>query len=85
MAVRRERSKLLHILSDKKKRAFYEQNIGTERTVLFEHEEDEGVMYGFTENYVKVKYPYDATLANTFRTIRLTEIDRDGIMKCELI
>lgn len=85
MAVRRERSKLLHILSDKKKRAFYEQNIGTERTVLFEHEEDEGVMYGFTENYVKVKYPYDATLANTFRTIRLTEIDRDGIMKCALI
>jgi threonylcarbamoyladenosine tRNA methylthiotransferase MtaB len=85
MAVRRERSKMLHILSDKKKRAFYEQNIGTERTVLFEHEEDEGVMYGFTENYVKVKFPYDAEMANTFRKVKLTEIDRDGIMKCVLV
>jgi threonylcarbamoyladenosine tRNA methylthiotransferase MtaB len=85
MAVRRERSKMLHILSDKKKRAFYEQNLGTERSVLFEHEEDEGVMFGFTENYVKVKFPYDAEMANTFRKVKLTEIDRDGIMKCVLV
>ena len=85
MAVRRERSKMLHILSDKKKRGFYEQNIGTERTVLFEHEEDEGVMYGFTENYVKVKFPFNADMANTFRKVKLTEIDRDGIMKCALL
>lgn len=84
MAVRRERSKQLHILSDKKKRAFYEQNIGSIRSVLFEHEEDNGVMYGFTENYVKVKMPYDAAMVNTFQTVKLTEIDRDGIMKCEL-
>jgi threonylcarbamoyladenosine tRNA methylthiotransferase MtaB len=41
-------------------------------------------MYGFTENYVKVKMPYDATMVNTFQTVKLTEIDRDGIMKCEL-
>jgi len=85
MAVRRERSKMLHILSDKKKRGFYEQNLGTERTVLFEHEEDEGVMYGFTENYVKVKYPYAADMANSFHKVKLTEIDRDGIMKCTLL
>jgi len=85
MVVRRERSKMLHILSDKKKRAFYEQNIGTERTVLFEHEEDEGVMYGFTENYIKVKYPYAADMANSFHKVKLTEIDRDGIMKCTLL
>jgi threonylcarbamoyladenosine tRNA methylthiotransferase MtaB len=85
MAVRRERSKMLHILSDKKKRGFYEQNIGTERTVLFEHEENEGVMYGFTENYVKVKYPYAADMANSFQKVKLTEIDRDGIMKCRLL
>lgn len=84
MAVRRERSKQLHILSDKKKRAFYELNIGSTRSVLFEHEEDNGVMYGFTENYVKVKMPYDAAMVNTFQTVKLTEIDRDGIMKCEL-
>lgn len=81
MNVRRERSKQLHILSDKKKRAFYEQNIGSKRTVLFEQEEDNGVMYGFTENYVKVKMPYDANSVNSFREVTLTEIDRDGIMK----
>jgi threonylcarbamoyladenosine tRNA methylthiotransferase MtaB len=85
MSVRRERSKMLHILSDKKKRGFYEQNLGTERTVLFEHEEDEGVMYGFTENYVKVKYPYAAEMTNSFHKVKLTEIDRDGIMKCTLL
>jgi threonylcarbamoyladenosine tRNA methylthiotransferase MtaB len=84
MSIRRERSKQLHILSDKKKRAFYEQNIGTLRSVLFEHEEDNGIMYGFTENYVKVKMAYDAQMVNTFQRIELTEIDRDGIMKCAL-
>lgn len=85
MAVRKERSRQLHILSDKKKRAFYEQNVGTVRSVLFEHEEDNGVMFGFTENYVKVKMPYDSAMVNTFQEIKLTGIDRDGIMKAELI
>jgi threonylcarbamoyladenosine tRNA methylthiotransferase MtaB len=83
MNVRKERSKMLHILSDKKKRSFYEQNIGSTRTVLFENEEDTGIMYGFTENYVKVKAAFDPTKINTFQTTRLTEIDRDGVMKCE--
>jgi threonylcarbamoyladenosine tRNA methylthiotransferase MtaB len=85
MEIRRERSKMLHILSDKKKRAFYELNTNTTRTVLFENEEDNGMMTGFTENYVKVKIPYNESLANTFQSVRLTEIDRDGLMKCEII
>ena len=85
MNVRRERSKMLHILSDKKKRAFYEQNVGQTKTVLFEHEEDNGMMFGFTENYVKVKVPFDASLSNTFKKVQLTEIDRDGLMKCEIL
>jgi len=85
MNVRRERSKMLHILSDKKKRAFYEQNVGQTKTVLFEHEEDNGMMFGFTENYVKVKVPFDASLSNNFKTVHLTEIDRDGLMKCEIL
>ncbi|TNF46324.1 MAG: tRNA (N(6)-L-threonylcarbamoyladenosine(37)-C(2))-methylthiotransferase MtaB [Bacteroidetes bacterium] len=84
MNVRKERSKMLHILSEKKKRAFYEENIGTIRTVLFENEEDTGMMYGFTENYVKVKFPFDEQMINTFQTVELMEIDRDGIMKCKL-
>jgi threonylcarbamoyladenosine tRNA methylthiotransferase MtaB len=85
MEKRKERSKMLHILSDKKKRAFYEENIGSERIVLFEAEEDEGMMYGFTENYVKVKTPFDAALVNQFQKVKLTAIDRDGIMKIELL
>jgi threonylcarbamoyladenosine tRNA methylthiotransferase MtaB len=85
MNVRRERSKMLHILSDKKKRAFYEQNVGKTKTVLFEHEEDNGMMFGFTENYVKVKTAFDASLSNTFRKVKLTEIDRDGLMKIEFL
>lgn len=85
MAKRRERSQQLHNLSDKKKRKFYEENIDSIRTVLFEQEEDEGIMYGFTENYVKVKLPFNASLTNTFQTVKLTEIDRDGVMKCEII
>ena len=84
MDIRRMRSNQLHLISDRKKRNFYSENLNTERTVLFEYEEDEGSMFGFTENYIKVKYPFDSKLTNTFQRIRLTEIDRDGIMKCAL-
>ncbi len=87
MQVRRERSKMLHILSDKKKRAFYESQVGTKRTVLLEADEENGMMFGFTENYIKVKLPFNEALVNTFQTIELTEIDRDQVMKaivCQL-
>ncbi len=83
MNVRKERSKQLHILSEKKKRAFYEQNLGTERNVLFEFEEDNGTMYGYTENYIKVKSSFDPQRVNSFQHVILTKIDRDGIMMCE--
>lgn len=85
MEKRKERSKMLHILSDKKKRAFYESNLSSKRTVLFEAEEDNGMMYGFTENYVKVKVPFHADLVNQFKRVQLMEIDRDGIVKVELL
>jgi threonylcarbamoyladenosine tRNA methylthiotransferase MtaB len=85
MEMRRERIKQLHLLSDRKKRQFYSENVGSVRSVLFEQEEDEGIMYGFTENYVKVKYNYQPELVNTFQSIKLLEVDRDGIMKCELM
>jgi len=83
IATRRERSKRLHILSEKKKRAFYETQLGKSKKVLFEGEENEGTMYGFTENYVKVKTKYNADLVNTIQTVSLTEIDRDGLVKIE--
>lgn len=82
---RKERSRMLHILSEKKKRAFYDSVVGDEALVLVEGEEECGHLYGFTENYVKVKIPYDAALINTIQRIRMTDIDRDGIMKCELV
>ena len=85
MEKRKERSKMLHILSDKKKRSFYEQNLGSTRKVLFESEEENGMMYGFTENYVKVKIPFDTKLVNQFQEVRLEEIDRDGIVKVTLV
>lgn len=84
MEVRRQRSKQLHILSDKKKRSFYEQNVGKSATVLWEHEESEGYMYGFTENYVKIKTPYNSSKSNTLEYIKLNELDRDGIIKATL-
>jgi threonylcarbamoyladenosine tRNA methylthiotransferase MtaB len=83
MEIRRKRSKVLHLLSEQKKRNFYFSNIDTIRQVLFEQEEDGGFMYGFTENYIKVKLPYNKALTNTFQSLKLVEIDRDGIMLCE--
>jgi threonylcarbamoyladenosine tRNA methylthiotransferase MtaB len=84
-ATRKIRSQQLHILSEKKKRAFYESQLGTTRTVLFEAEEEEGIMYGFTENYVKVKTKFSTELVNQLKTVKLTEIDRDGVVKIEVL
>jgi threonylcarbamoyladenosine tRNA methylthiotransferase MtaB len=82
---RYERTKRLRILSHKKKKAFYQEHLGSIRSVLFEAEEENGMMNGFTENYVKVKIPFDESLINTIQTVELTEIDRDGLAKVELI
>lgn len=85
MDVRRERSKILHLLSERKKQAFYQTQVGKSKTVLFEQEQINGLLYGFTENYVKVKTPFDAHLINQIVAVNLTEIDRDGLMKCQII
>jgi len=85
MNIRKQRSQQLHILSNKKKRAFYEENVGKMETVLFENENNDGYMYGFTANYVKIKTPFNEALTNTFQKISMDEIDRDGLMKCTLL
>lgn len=84
MQKRKERSQQLHLLSDKLKNAFYQENVGTTRTVLFESEEEGNLMVGFTENYVKVKVPFDATLLNTIQSVKLIRVDRDGLMVGEV-
>lgn len=81
--VRAKRSKMLRGLSVKKRRAFYESQLGTSRTVLFEGENKEGYIYGFTENYVKVKTPWNPELVNTLHEINLTHIDEDGSVRME--
>ncbi len=83
--VRQKRSKMLRGLSVKKRRAFYETQIGTERTVLFEAENKLGYIHGFTENYVKVKAPWNPELVNSLHKIRLTEIDEDGIVRFDWV
>lgn len=80
---RKKRSKMLRGLSAKKRRAFYESQLGTQHTVLFEGENKKGYIHGFTENYVKVKAPWDPALVNTLHEICLTEIDEDGLVRFE--
>ena len=79
--VRSKRSKMLRGLSAKKRRAFYESQLGSIRTVLFEGENKEGYIHGFTENYVKVKAPWNPELVNELKQIELTKIDEDGLVR----
>jgi threonylcarbamoyladenosine tRNA methylthiotransferase MtaB len=77
-STRADRSKMLHILSDKKRRAFYETQIGKTDEVLFEGDIKDGFMHGFTRNYVKVKAKYDPVLVNELKQVHLTNISPDG-------
>jgi len=83
--VRNERNLRLRILSEKKKRAFYESQLKRSATVLWESERDGDMMFGFTENYIKVKCKYDETKVNSFEFIVLDELDRDGIFKVAVL
>ena len=83
--IRAKRSKLLRGLSVKKRRAFYESQLGSTRTVLFENENKQGYIHGFTENYVKVKTPWNPELVNTLHQIELIKIDDDGIVRFEFV
>ncbi|MGB6150642.1 MAG: tRNA (N(6)-L-threonylcarbamoyladenosine(37)-C(2))-methylthiotransferase MtaB [Pricia sp.] len=83
--VRKKRSKMLRGLSAKKRRAFYESQLGTERSVLFEGENKAGYIHGFTKNYVKVKAPWDPALVNTIRAVTLTDIADDGLVRFQFL
>ena len=82
---RAKRSKMLRGLSVKKRRAFYETQLGETLTVLFESENKEGYIYGFTENYVKVKTPWNPRFINTLHTVTLTSIDEDGLVRFNFV
>ena len=80
---RAKRSKMLRGLSAKKRRAFYESQLGNSLIVLFEGENKQGYIHGFTQNYVKVKHPWNPALVNTLREVTLLEIDEDGMVRFE--
>ena len=78
-AVKKERSRRLHELSDIKKAVFYKQNIGTKAFVLFESDNSGGFMHGFTGNYLKVKTPYKKELVNEIIPVQLERQDEEGV------
>lgn len=82
---RKKRSKMLRGLSVKKRRAFYESQLNNTSTVLFESENKEGYIQGFTENYVKVKTPWNPALVNTIHPVTLTKIDEDGLVRFDWV
>ena len=83
--VRSKRSKMLRGLSVKKRRAFYESQLGKRHTVLFEGENKQGYIHGFTENYVKVKAPWDPALVNTLHHVVLEDIAEDGLVRFQFV
>lgn len=83
--IRNKRSKLLRSLSLKKRHAFYESQLGSHQTVLFEDKNKEGYIFGYTDNYVKVKMPWNPAYVNKLKKVVLRNIDRDGVVRIELI
>ncbi len=83
--IRNERSKMLRILSEKKRRQFYERNLGKEGTVLFENDVKDGLMFGFTENYVRVSTKFNPGLINETRKVRLANIGKHDCVEAEEI
>ncbi|MBK9283143.1 MAG: tRNA (N(6)-L-threonylcarbamoyladenosine(37)-C(2))-methylthiotransferase MtaB [Sphingobacteriaceae bacterium] len=85
IAERKRRNKILRSLSTKKLMKFYAENMGKEKSVLFESENKDGWISGFTDNYVRVKVPFDDQLINTEQKIVVGEFDADAIMKANLL
>lgn len=77
---RNERTGMLRILSDKKRRYFYEQHLGKTAHVLFEHDIENGMMHGFTENYIRVSAKYDPILINEIKQVKLEAINEEGLV-----
>ncbi|MGY3054393.1 threonylcarbamoyladenosine tRNA methylthiotransferase MtaB [Pedobacter sp. UYEF25] len=80
---RNDRNKMLHILSEKKRRSFYQSQIGSSAEVLFEADHKEGYMHGFTKNYVKVRARYDPLNINALKSVKLVSLAADGEVDVE--
>lgn len=84
-AVREERNARLQILSEKKRRAFYERFVGQIKQILPEDENKEGQMFGFTDNYLKVAIPYQAELVNQLVSVELSSLNEAGIFEGKVL
>ena len=82
--IRFQRSKMLRSLSEKKRRIFYNSQINRVRPVLFESENKHGYIYGYTDNYIKVRHPWNPKLSNKIVQAKLIEIDNDGFVRIKL-
>lgn len=82
---RKKRNKMLRILSEKKRMAFYKSQLGSTRKVVWESDNKNGMMHGFTENYVKVQTPYDESLINQLMEVELVMLNPDGIVDVQLL
>ena len=88
MNIRRERNEMLRILSEKKRRHFYEQHEGTSRPVLFEAKNQDGKMFGFTDNYIKVVVDYEERLVNQIAMVDLQKVaylEEELVMEAVLV
>lgn len=83
MHIRRERNQRLRILSDKKKRFFYEQHLGEQRSVLFEESKREGHFTGFTDNYIKISAEESRYILNSVGTVTLSKINDRLLVECD--
>lgn len=83
VAERKRRNKMLRILSEKKKMAFYQSQLGKTLPVLWEHENKDGLMFGFTENYVRVQKPYDVQWVNQIEWVTLQNLGQDGAVSVQ--
>jgi threonylcarbamoyladenosine tRNA methylthiotransferase MtaB len=81
--IRSKRSKLLRSLSVQLKRKFYENQLGSNQNILFENENKNGYIYGFSSNYVRLKTPWRKNLVDTIMSYKLKEIDQDGLVTGE--
>ncbi len=79
--IRLKRSKMLRGLSVKKRRSFYEKQLGKKVNVLFEQKNKKGYATGFSENYLKVRTPWNPKLANTIHEVELVKIDEEGFLR----
>jgi len=85
VGVRRRRTRMLRILSEKKLRHFYAQNLNGQRDVLFENNSNNDWLYGYTDNYIQVRVPFDEALKHTVCKVHLNSINSEGTMDGETV